>query len=154
MSDISNHVTGRLQTLGTWLTKATSVWPVTRHAHWLLRLPIAAVMLQYGLDKVPLSADAAAGWGLPFWAWALAGVGELAVAFLLIASGLLAPFVGDKVAALLTRLTGLAAAIIVAGVIVVAYWAPPLDLLMFNQFHILLLGASLYIAFGPQTRSS
>lgn len=152
MSDVSNDLPGRLSALAPRLKQAADLWPQTRHADWLLRLPLAAVMLQYGLEKFPLSADAAAGWGLPFWAWALAGVGELTVAVLLIASGILAAVSTSTIATLLTRLTGFAAAIIVAGVIVVAYWAPPLDLLMFNQFHILLLGASLYLAFAPQAR--
>ena len=116
--------------------------PRVNHAHWLLRIPLAMVLLQYGFDKFPLSADAAAGWGVPLFLWALAGVGEIAVGIALIASGFLRGALGD----LVTRLAGALSAVIVAGVIVVAYWAPPLDLLMFNQFHILLLGGSLYLA--------
>ncbi len=153
MSDLSNFLPRRwldLPRLSQWMTQH---WPKTRHADWFLRLPLAAVMLQYGLDKFPLSADAAAGWGLPLWAWTLAGVGELAVAFLLIASGLLASLKGNAFAAILTRVAGLVAAIIVAGVIIVAYWAPPLDLLMFNQFHLMLLGASLYLALKSAPRA-
>lgn len=115
--------------------------PSTAHAHWLLRLPLALVLLQYGFDKFPLSADMAAGWGLPLWLWALAGIGEVAFGLLLIASGLMKGQIGDVV----TRVSALVSAVIIAGVIVVAYWAPPLDLLLFNQFHILLLGCALYL---------
>lgn len=120
----------------------------TAYAHWLLRIPLAMVLFQYGTEKFPLSADVAAGWGLPLWAWALAGIGELAIAVLLIAGGLLSGAAGT----LASRIAGIGAAIIIAAVIVVAYWAPPLDLLMFNQFHILLLGASLYLALSPRPR--
>ena len=116
--------------------------PRISHAHWLLRLPLALVLLQYGFDKFPLSADVAAGWGLPLWAWALAGLGEVAFGALLIMSGFLGGNRGDVA----TRIAGAGAAVIVAGVIVVAYWAPPLDLILFNQFHILLLCAGLYLA--------
>ncbi|MGY6549491.1 MAG: hypothetical protein ACXIU7_10875 [Roseinatronobacter sp.] len=130
------------------VTRLSDIWSGTRHAHWLLRLPLALVLLQYGFDKFPLSSDVAAGWGLPLWLWALAGIGEVAFGVLLVVSGLIRGQAGD----VLSRVSAIAAAAIIAGVIVVAYWAPPLDLLMFNQFHILLLGCALYLAFAPQTR--
>ena len=127
------------------VARTAQMLPRISHAHWLLRLPLALVLLQYGFDKFPLSADVAAGWGLPLWAWALAGLGELAFGALLIVSGFLSGARGDVA----TRIAGAGAALIVAGVIVVAYWAPPLDLILFNQFHILLLCAGLYLALAP-----
>lgn len=130
------------------IDRTSRAFAATAHAHWLLRVPLALVLMQYGLEKFPLSAEIAAGWGLPLWVWALAGVGEIAIALLLITSGFLRGAAGT----LATRIAGFGASIIVAGVIVVAYWAPPLDLLMFNQFHILLLGASLYPALSLQPR--
>jgi hypothetical protein len=45
-----------------------------------------------------------------------------------------------------TRVAGAGAAAIVAGVIYVAYWAPPLDLLMFNQFHLILMALGMFFA--------
>lgn len=123
--------------------------PRARFAHWMLRLPLAAVLLQYGIEKFPLNPMAAEGFGVPFPLWILAAVGEIAIGVLLIVSGFLRGSLGD----LATRSAGAASAIIVAGVIVVAYWAPPLDLLMFNQFHILLLGVSLYLALCNRTPS-
>ncbi len=111
-------------------------------ADWLIRLPLAGVLLQNGLQKFPLSADVAAGFGVPFPLWILAALGEIAVALMLVAGGLVRGALGE----ILTRLAGAGAAAIVAAVIVVAYWAPPLDLLMFNQFHILLICCGLYLA--------
>ncbi len=124
------------------IDRTAQMLPRAAFAHWLLRLPLAAVLLQYGIEKFPLNPMAAEGFGVPFPLWILAAVGEIAVGLMLIGSGFLRSNLGE----LVTRLAGAASAIIVAGVIVVAYWAPPLDLLMFNQFHILLLGASLYLA--------
>lgn len=116
--------------------------PRVSFADWLLRLPLAGVLLQYGINKFPLSADAAAGFGVPFPLWALAGIGEIAVGLMLLAAGLMRGTLGD----LVTRIAGAGAAVIVAGVIYVAYWAPPLDLLMFNQFHLMLLATGLFFA--------
>jgi uncharacterized membrane protein YphA (DoxX/SURF4 family) len=116
--------------------------PHARYADWLLRIPLAVVLLQQGFDKVPLSADMAAGFGVPFFLWGLAAFGEIAVGAALIGSGFLRNPMGE----LITRLAGLGAALIVAGVLYVAYWAPPVELLLYNQFHVLLLAAGLYLA--------
>ncbi len=135
MSDISGFIDRTAQNM-----------PRVSHAHWVLRLPLALVLVQYGLDKFPLSADVAAGWGLPLFLWALAGIGELVVAAMLIAGGLWR----GPAAEVITRLAGAGAAVIVTGVLIVAYWAPPLDLILFNQFHILLLAVGLYLALTPR----
>lgn len=112
-------------------------------AHWLIRVPLALVLLQYGFDKFPLVPAAAAGFGVPLWAWALAGIGEIGVAVLTLAGGLMQGARGD----LVTRVAGYLAFVIVAAVVVVAYWAPPLDLILFNQFHIMLMASGLYLGF-------
>lgn len=125
-----------------FIDRTARVLPRPSFAHWLVRLPLAAVLLQNGFDKFPLSADMAAGFGLPLALWALALVGEVVVGLMLLAGGLMRGAAGD----LVTRIAGAGAAAIVAGVIWVAYWAPPLDLLMFNQFQILLMCLGLYLA--------
>lgn len=118
-------------------------------ADWLLRLPLAGVLLVNGWQKFPLSADVAAGFGVPFPLWVLAALGEIAVAAMLVAGALIRGAAGD----LVTRAAGAGAAAIVAGVIYVAYWAPPLDLLMFNQFHLLLMAVGLYLALSGNRRA-
>ena len=132
------------------IDRTARVLPQTHHADWLLRLPLALVLLQYGLDKFPLSPEVAAGWGLPLFLWGVAGAAEIAVALLLVVGGMLRNRLGE----LVTRIAGVGAALIVAGVIIVAYWAPPLDLFLFNQFHILLLCAGLYLALAAPARKS
>jgi uncharacterized membrane protein YphA (DoxX/SURF4 family) len=116
--------------------------PRMSYADFLLRLPLAGILLQYGINKFPLSPDAAMGFGVPYPLWILAAVGEVAAGIMLLAGGLLRGSLGD----LVTRIAGAAAAIIVAGVIYVAYWAPPLDLLLLNQLHLMMLAIGLYFA--------
>ncbi|MCU0831364.1 MAG: hypothetical protein MUC58_07615 [Rhizobiaceae bacterium] len=114
--------------------------PEIWHAHWLLRLPLALVMIHQAMMKFPLSADDAAAFSLPFILWAMSAYGELLAAAGLIVGGLLANRLGDIV----TRLAGFAIAGVVAGVLYVVYWAPLADLVISNQFHILLLAGGLF----------
>jgi uncharacterized membrane protein YphA (DoxX/SURF4 family) len=125
-----------------FLDRAAHALPRATFAHWLIRLPLAGVLLQYGIGKFPLSEAEAAGFGVPLVLWALAGLGEIGAALLLILGGFLRGGAGD----IMTRVAGAGIAVIVAGVVYVAYWAPPLDLLMFNQFHLLLLAGGLHFA--------
>ena len=71
------------------IQRTSRVLPSTQAAHWLLRLPLALVLLQYGFDKFPLSADVAAGWGLPVSLWAIAGGAEILAGVALIGGGAL-----------------------------------------------------------------
>lgn len=134
-----------------FLDRTARALPRAAFAHWFPRLALGWVLFHYGAGKFPLSADDAAGFGVPFALWALAAAGEIAVALMLVAGGLIRGGPGD----LVTRLAGAGAAVIVAGVVYVAYWAPPLDLLMFNQFHLLLFACGLYFALaGDATRDA
>lgn len=114
--------------------------PELWHAHWLLRMPLALVMIHQAMMKFPLSADDAAAYSLPFFLWAMSAYGELLAAAGLVVGGLLSNRFGDIV----TRLAGFAIAAIVAGVLVVVYWAPITDLVITNQFHLLLLAGGLF----------
>jgi putative oxidoreductase len=125
-----------------FIDRTARALPRAPFADWLIRLPLAGVLMQNGLNKFPLDPAMAEGFGVAYPLWILAAVGEVGVALLLVAGGLLRGALGD----LVTRAAGAAAAVIVAGVIYVAYWAPPLDLLLFNQFHLLLIAAGLFLA--------
>ncbi|MEM1344726.1 MAG: hypothetical protein AAGI34_09130 [Pseudomonadota bacterium] len=124
------------------LARAGLDLPAFSTAHWLIRLPLAGIILQQGFSKAPLAAEDAAAFGVPLFLWAMAALGEIVAGTALIAGGLINNWFGN----VLTRLAGLAIAMIVFGVLYVAYWAPPLDLLLYNQFHILLLVGGLYFA--------
>lgn len=124
------------------LQKVAQDIPSVRPAHWLIRLPLAAMILNQGIMKLPLTEADAASWGLPFVLWAMAALGEIAASAALIFGGFVRNWIGD----LLTRLAGLGIAMIVAGVLYVVYWAPLYDLWLANQFQILLLVGGLYFA--------
>lgn len=131
------------------LKRATLQIPNFSSAHWVLRLPLAFILIQQGLSKFPLTASDAEAFGLPFILWALAAFGELAAGAILIAGGLLRNWVGD----LLTRLAGAGLAAIVLGVIYVVYWAPILDILLYNQLHVLLfVGGIFFMLAGNGSR--
>lgn len=91
--------------------------PKVSGAHWLLRLPLGAIIIQQGYIKFPLSADEAASYDLPLLLWSVAALGELVAGCALIVGGLIWHWFGDVI----TRLAGLAIALIVTGVLVVAY---------------------------------
>ena len=116
--------------------------PDIRGIHWLFRALIAAIILQQALLKTPLTPDAAEGAGVPFFLFALAAFGEYCAATALIAGGFIRNAFGD----LLTRAGGLTVALITFGVLYVVYWAPPMDLFLANQLHLLLIIGGLYFA--------
>ncbi|MEM0922178.1 MAG: hypothetical protein AAGI13_03990 [Pseudomonadota bacterium] len=116
--------------------------PDLQAAHWLLRIALAAFIMHQGFLKAPISVDEAASFGVPVLLWVAAALGELAAGLALIAGGFLQTRLGD----LITRVGGATLALIVASVVVVVYWAPPMDLFLGNQFHLLLLVGGLYFA--------
>ncbi|MEM6355583.1 MAG: hypothetical protein AAF844_07850 [Pseudomonadota bacterium] len=127
----------------TMILRASQDLPALLWAHWLLRLPLALIIFQQGAAKTPITAEDAASYGLPLAAWALAAFGEMAAGIGLVAGGFVRGWQGD----LMTRLAGAALASIVVGVLIVVYWAPPLEILLYNQFHLLLLLGGLFFAF-------
>ena len=46
-------------------------------SQWLLRLPLALIIIQQATWKFPLSADDAASFGLPMTLWMIGAFGEL-----------------------------------------------------------------------------
>lgn len=130
--------------------------PAIQPAHWLIRIPVAGIILQQAAWKFPISSADAEVYGLTLVPWALAALGELGAGLGLLIAGLIPGRVGD----ILTRLSGAAIAVIVAGVLMVAYAAPLMEILTINQLQILLLVGGLYFALrgneryrGPRTSS-
>ncbi|MEM9781557.1 MAG: hypothetical protein AAF899_03680 [Pseudomonadota bacterium] len=126
----------------TMIARASQGIPAVNTAHWLIRLPLAAIILQQGLQKSPIDAADAEAFGLPVALWGLAALGEVIAGAALIAGAVIRSWIGD----LMTRAAGAAIAAIVTGVLVVAYPAPLGDILLYNQFHVLLLVGGLFFA--------
>lgn len=123
------------------LIRAGRSLPDMRFAHWPLRLLLAAIIFHQGLDKVPLSADDAASFDVPFFMWGAAAAGELLAGVALIVGGIAINSIWGDV---LTRLGGLMLALIVTSVLIVVYWAPLSTIFLANQLHLLLLAGGLY----------
>jgi hypothetical protein len=91
-------------------------------AQWMLRVPLAAILVNQGLSKVyggvALNAEA---FGIPLWAFATAAFTDFAAPAALILGGLIATFERHWVGDLLTRLAGLAIAASTIAVIAVVY---------------------------------
>lgn len=117
--------------------------PDLRFVHWLPRILLAGIIFHQGFMKLPLVATTAEGLGIPFVLYALAALGQLAAGVALVAGGLMRNVYGD----VLTRLGGLAVALITFSVLVVVYsvftmapgvvWAA-------NKVHLLLIAGGLY----------
>ena len=109
-------------------------------SQWLLRLPLALIIIQQATWKFPLNADDAASFGLPMPLWIIGAFGELFAGLALLSGGLIRSWYGD----LLTRLGGLGLAVIIVSVLIIAHKAPIIDILLYNQFHLLLLLGGLF----------
>ncbi|MEM9813420.1 MAG: hypothetical protein AAF913_12180 [Pseudomonadota bacterium] len=125
-----------------WLRSAPAL-PDIRAAHWILRALMAAIIIREGVAKAPITAEGAEAFGVPLILWGMAAFGEIVAGSLLLIGGAIRTRTGD----LMTRAGGLFLAVIVASVIAVVYWAPPVELFLYNQLHLMLLTGGLYFAF-------
>ena len=121
-------------------------------SHLLIRIPLIIVFAQQGLDKLPVDADMADGYGLPFIVWWFVAYGELGSAVGLAVGALTAlhyvknvPYVlelGD----LITRFSGITICCIMTGVIWLAEPESLMDVLLYDQFHVFLWVGGLFFA--------
>lgn len=122
--------------LDTTISAARSL-PTIRSSDWFLRIPLAAIIIEQGMFKLPDIALQAQDYGLPLVLFALAAFAEIAGGAAILLGGLLR---NNWATDLLTRLGGLAISIVVAGVIVMIYFGP-----FFGwQLQGMLLAAGLY----------
>lgn len=112
--------------------------PVVRFAHWLIRLPLAAVFLYHGLPKLMNIAAGAEAMGMPVFIWSLVALGEVGAGLGLLAGGALLNRLGD----LLTRAAGAIIAIIMTGAIILVHLGPWSGM----EFQVLMLGAGVFFA--------
>lgn len=95
--------------------------PTIRSADWFVRIPLAAIIIEQGWLKLPDFALQAEGYGLPLVLFALATFAEIAGGLAILLGGLIR---NNWMADVLTRLGGLAIAVVVTGVIVMIYFGP------------------------------
>ena len=116
-------------------------------SHWLLRIPLAVVFIQQGLNKIPVDPLEAEAWGLPYIVWWFVSWGELGAGIGLLVGGLLAlhkpiVWVGD----LLTRFSGFVVGSVMTGVIWMSQPASFMDVILYDHFHVMLWFGGLFFA--------
>ena len=116
-------------------------------SHWLLRVPLIIVFLQQGLDKLPVDADTAEAYGLPYLVWWVVAWGEVGAGIALLAGGvaMLKDYL-KELADLVTRFAGITICSIMTGVIWVSAPADLMSVLMYDYLHVSLYFVGLYFA--------
>lgn len=116
-------------------------------SHWLLRIPLAAVFIQQGLSKLPVSPLDAEAWELPYLVWWFVAWGEFGAGLGLIAGGLLALYMPLKwLADLITRFSGFTIGCIMTGVIWMSQPTSFIDVILYDNLHVMLWVGGLFFA--------
>ena len=116
-------------------------------SHWLLRIPLAIVFLQQGISKLPFSIEDAEAFDLPGLVWWFVIYGEIGAGAGLLVGGVLATWKSLKdYGDILTRFCGITICSIMTGVIWTgqpdSFW----DVILYDNFHVLLWVGGLFFA--------
>lgn len=115
-------------------------------SHWLLRIPLAIVFLQQGLSKLPFSIEDAEAFELPALVWWFVVYGEIGAGLGLLVGGAVIWQKFKEFQDLITRFSGITICSIMTGVIWVAQPNSFMDVLLYDNFHVLLWVGGLYFA--------
>ena len=115
-------------------------------SHWLLRIPLAVVFLQQGLDKLPVDAETAEAYELPYLVWWFVAYGELGAGIGLMLGGVIIWQALKELQDLITRFSGIVICSIMTGVIWISQPDSVLEVLLSDQFHVLLWVGGLFFA--------
>ena len=115
-------------------------------SHWLLRIPLAVVFLQQGLDKLPVDAETAEAYELPYLVWWFVAYGELGAGIGLMLGGVIIWQALKELQDLITRFSGIVICSIMTGVIWISQPESVLEVLLSDQFHVLLWVGGLFFA--------
>ena len=129
-----------------WLQKYLDKLPEFCLSHWLLRIPLAVVFIQQGLAKIPVTVEDAQSFELPYIVWWFAAYGELGAGIGLLVGGLFLYSWWSWVGDLLTRFSGFVIGCIMTGVIWVGQPESFMDVILYDNLHVLLWVGGLYFA--------
>ena len=129
------------------LEKLLEKIPEFKGSNLLIRIPLAIVFILQGLAKLPVNIEDAEGYGLPMTVWFFVVWGELFAGIGLIVGAVLIfpkllPTLGD----LLTRFCGVTICGIMTGVILIGEPESLIDVLLYDNFHVMLYCGGLFFA--------
>ena len=119
-------------------------------SHWLLRIPLIIVFLQQGLQKIPVTVEGAESFDLPYIVWWFAAWGEVGAGIGLLVGGLMMYSWWSWIGDLITRFSGFVIGCIMTGVIWVGEPASLMDVILYDNLHVLLWVGGLYFALRGQ----
>ena len=128
------------------LTNITSRIPEFCMSHWLLRIPLAIVFIQQGLSKLPVTIEDAESFELPYIVWWFAAYGEVGAGIGLLVGGIMMYSWWSWMGDLLTRFSGFVIGCIMTGVIWVGEPASLMDVILYDNLHVLLWVGGLFFA--------
>ena len=126
-------------------------------SHWLLRIPLAIIFIQQGLMKIPVDIEEAASYGLSYLVWWFVTYGEFLGGLGLIIGGLLnkTPATMEQIFGVnliepwgdaITRFSGITLCCIMTGVIWIGEPESFMDVLLYDNLHVLLWVGALFFA--------
>ena len=116
------------------------------YSHWLLRIPLAIIFLQQGISKWPIDLETAASYDLPLVVWAFVVLGEIGAGVGLLIGGLFPKKFLWELGDLVTRFSGITICSIMTGVIWIGQPESFMDVLLYDNFHVLLWVGGLFFA--------
>ena len=115
-------------------------------SHWLLRIPLAIIFLQQGISKWPIDIETAQSYDLPLVVWAFVTLGEIGAGIGLLVGGLFPKKFLWELGDLITRFSGITICSIMTGVIWIGQPESFMDVLLYDNFHVLLWVGGLFFA--------
>lgn len=120
-------------------------------SHWLLRIPLAIVFIQQGWMKLPVDIEEAASYDLSYIVWWFVAYGEFLSGIGILIGGVLTAAwtyneIQDWIGDIITRFSGITMCCIMTGVIWIGDPESILDVLFYDNLHVLLWVGGLYFA--------
>ena len=128
------------------MKKLISKIPEFCMSHWLLRIPLAIVFLQQGISKLPFSIEDAEAFDLPGLVWWFVIYGEIGAGVGLPVGGAVIWQKLKELNDIITRFSGITICSIMTGVIWVGQPDSFMDVILYDNLHVLLWVGGLFFA--------
>ena len=115
-------------------------------SHWLIRIPLIIIFLQQGISKLPVTIEGAESFDLPYIVWWFAAWGEVGAGLGLLVGGLFPKKFFWEIGDIITRFSGITICSIMTGVIWVGEPASFMDVILYDNLHVLLWVGGLFFA--------